>query len=180
RDPRRRDHLRSLPAYRWRVVLSSALDLRGGLPQREARLLVARRVGQHAADDRWDLPLGLHRRAGGGVNLVLDLRPPEGRHYRSWDERLATVARLAQPDAVHALCEQAHAIGVRAVMAVMNPAIREALIEFQRWRDVPIWAVVPNMQAFIRDLTDLGMIGAARARFLRLAPAEMVRQGLRA
>jgi len=114
------------------------------------------------------------------VNLVLDLRPPEGRHYRSWDERLATVARLAQPDAVHALCEQAHAIGVRAVMAVMNPAIREALIEFQRWRDVPIWAVVPNMQAFIRDLTDLGMVGAARSRFLRLSPAEMLRQGLRA
>ena len=114
------------------------------------------------------------------MNLVLDLRPPEGRHYRSWDQRLATVARLAQPDAVHALCEQAHAIGLQAILAVVNPAIREALIEFQRWRDVPVWAVVPNMQAFIRDLTDLGMVGAARARFLRLSPAEMVRQGMRA
>lgn len=114
------------------------------------------------------------------MKLVLDLRPPEGRHYRSWEERLATVARFAQPDAVHALCEQAHAIGVDAILAVVNPAIREALVEFQRWRDVPVWAVVPNMQAFIRDLTDLGMVGAARARFFRLSPAEMIRQGLRA
>ena len=34
------------------------------------------------------------------------------------------------------------------------------------------------MFAFIRDLTDLGMVGAARARFTRLGPAAMVRTGL--
>src|SRR5216110_398654 len=34
------------------------------------------------------------------------------------------------------------------------------------------------MFAFIRDLTDLGMVGAARARFTRLSPAAMVRTGL--
>jgi hypothetical protein len=112
------------------------------------------------------------------VTLVFDLKPAEARHYRSWDERLATVARLARPDAVHALCEEAHAVGARAVLAVVDPTIREALTAFQRWRDVPVWAVVPNMQAFIRDLTDLGMVGAARARFMRLRPADMVRLGL--
>ncbi len=112
------------------------------------------------------------------MTLVFDLKPPEARHYRSWGERLATVARLSRPDAVHALCEEAHAVGARAVLAVVDPTIREALGAFQRWRDVPVWAVVPNMQAFIRDLTDLGMVGAARARFLRLRPADMVRLGL--
>jgi hypothetical protein len=112
--------------------------------------------------------------------LVLELKPPEARHYRSWRERLHAVARFSQPDEVHALCEKAHAVGASAVLAVVDPTIREALTAFQQWRDVPVWAVVPNMQAFIRDLTDLGMVGAARARFFKLRPADMVRVGLRA
>ncbi len=63
-------------------------------------------------------------------------------------------------------------------MAVVDDPIREALTQFQRWRDVPLWAVVPNMFAFIRDLTDLGMVGAARSRFFRLRPGDMIRQAL--
>jgi len=110
--------------------------------------------------------------------LVLELRLAESRHYASWTDRLETVARQSRPDEVHALCEEAYALGARAVMAVVDPPIREALLAFQRWRDVPVWAVVPNMFAFIRDLTDLGMVGAARARFTRLRPADMVRAGL--
>ena len=113
-----------------------------------------------------------------GGQLVLELRPAESRHYASWSERVATVARFSRPDEVHALCEEAYALGARAVLAVVDAPIREALLAFQRWRDVPVWAVVPNMFAFIRDLTDLGMVGAARARFTRLGPAAMVRIGL--
>ena len=111
-------------------------------------------------------------------DLVFELRPPEGRHYLSWAERLDAVARFSRADAVHAVCEEAYAIGARAILAVFDPTIREALTTFQRWRDVPVWAVVPNMQAFIRDLTDLGMVGAAKSRFLRLKPADMIRLGL--
>ena len=112
-------------------------------------------------------------------HLLLELRPPESQHYASWGERLETVARFNQPDEIHALCEKAYALGARAILAVFNDAIREALLAFQRWRDVSVWAVVPNMFAFIRDLTDLGLVGAARTRFLRLTPPEMVRTGLR-
>jgi len=110
--------------------------------------------------------------------LVLELRPPESRHYASWSARLGAVARFGRPDEVHALCEKAWDIGARSVLAVVDDPIREALVAFQRWRDAAVWAVVPNMFAFIRDLTDLGLIGAARARFLRLTAAAMVRTGL--
>jgi hypothetical protein len=112
------------------------------------------------------------------VNLVLDLRPPESRLYGSWEERLAAVARFSRPDEVHAVCEKAYALGARAVLAVLDDPIREALTSFQRWRDMALWAVVPNMFAFIRDFTDLGMVGAARVRFMRLGPAAMIRTGL--
>ena len=112
------------------------------------------------------------------MNLVLELRPPESRLYGSWEERLATVSRFSRPDEIHAVCEKAHALGARAVLAVLDDPIREALLSFQRWRDMALWAVVPNMFAFIRDLTDLGMVGAARARFTRLRPGAMIRTGL--
>jgi len=112
------------------------------------------------------------------VNLVLDLRPPESRLYGSWEERLAAVVRFSRPDEVHAVCEKAYALGARAVLAVLDDPIREALASFQRWRDMALWAVVPNMFAFIRDFTDLGMVGAARVRFMRLGPAAMIRTGL--
>jgi hypothetical protein len=109
--------------------------------------------------------------------LALELRPAESRHYASWEDRLASVARHARPDELHALLEQAHAIGARAVLAVFDDPIREALLAFQRWRDVACWAVLPNMFSFIRDLTDLGMLGAAAARFRRLGPLDMFRVG---
>ncbi len=112
--------------------------------------------------------------------LALELRPPESRHYRSWEERLRTLARYGRPDELHALLEKAHAVGARAVLAVLDDAARDALLAFQRWRDVPVWAVVPNMFSFIRDLTDLGMLGAAAARFRRLGAGDRIRTGLEA
>lgn len=112
------------------------------------------------------------------MKLVLELRPPESRLYGSWTERLDTVVRYSRPDEVHALCEKAWTLGARTVIAVLDDTIREALVAFQRWRDVTVWAVIPNMFAFIRDLTDLGMVGAARARFMRLGPGGMIRTGL--
>ena len=112
------------------------------------------------------------------TRLVLELRPPESRHYDSWDERIATVSRYSRVDEVHALLEKAWDLGARTVLAVFDDTIREALTTFQRWRDVAVWAVVPNMFQFIRDLTDLGMVGAARTRFTRLTPTAMARVGL--
>lgn len=114
------------------------------------------------------------------MELALDLSPPESKHYRSWNERLRHVARYSQPEEIHVACEMARSVGVTAVMAVLDRRTEAALREFQIWRDLSVWAVVPNMNAFIRDLTDRGMAGAALARFLRLGPGAMAATGLNA
>jgi hypothetical protein len=114
------------------------------------------------------------------MELALDLSPPESKHYRNWNERLQYVARYSQPEEIHVACERARAMGVTAVLAVLDPRTEKALREFQIWRDMAVWAVVPNMNAFIRDLTDRGMVGAALARFLRLRPGAMVETGINA
>lgn len=114
------------------------------------------------------------------MELALDLSPPESKHYRSWNERLRYVARYSQPEEIHVACEMARAVGVTSVMAVLDRRTETALREFQIWRDLSIWAVVPNMYAFIRDLTDRGLVGAALARFLRLRPGAMVATGMNA
>jgi hypothetical protein len=112
------------------------------------------------------------------MELALDLSPPESKHYRSWNERLRYVARYSRPEEIHVACEMARAVGVTSVMAVLDRRTEAALREFQIWRDLSIWAVVPNMYAFIRDLTDRGLVGAALARFLRLRPSAMVATGV--
>ncbi|HUG54429.1 MAG TPA: hypothetical protein VMR21_12555 [Vicinamibacteria bacterium] len=112
--------------------------------------------------------------------LALELSPPESKHYRSWSERLDHVARYSQPDEIHVACEKAHAAGATAVLAVLDARTEQALADFQRWRDLSTWVVVPNMNAFIRDLTDRGPAGAALARFSRLSPGAMLTVGLRA
>jgi len=114
------------------------------------------------------------------MDLALDLSPPESKHYRSWNERLRYVARYSRPEEIHVACEMARAVGVTSVMAVLDRRTEAALREFQIWRDLSIWAVVPNMYAFIRDLTDHGLAGAALARFLRLRPSAMVATGMNA
>jgi hypothetical protein len=114
------------------------------------------------------------------MELALDLSPPESKHYRSWDERLRYVARYSRPEEIHVACEMARAVGVTSVLTVLDHRTEAALREFQIWRDLSVWAVVPNMYAFIRDLTDRGMVGAAFARFLRLRPAAMVATGVNA
>jgi hypothetical protein len=114
------------------------------------------------------------------MELALDLSPPESKHYRSWDERLRHVARYSRPEEIHVACEMARSVGVTSVLAVLDHRTEAALREFQIWRDLSVWAVVPNMYAFIRDLTDRGMVGAAVSRFLRLRPGAMVETGLNA
>jgi len=114
------------------------------------------------------------------MELALDLGSPESKHYRSWNERLRYVARYSRPEEIHVACEMARSVGVTSVMAVLDRRSEVALREFQVWRDISIWAVVPNMYAFIRDLTDRGMVGAALARFLRLQPKAMVATGVNA
>jgi hypothetical protein len=114
------------------------------------------------------------------MELALDLSPPESKHYRTWSERLSSVARYSQPDEIHAACEMARARGASAVLAVLDPRAETALRALQTWRDLSLWVVVPNMYAFIRDLTDRGLVGAALSRFRRLGPGAMVATGLAA
>ncbi len=109
--------------------------------------------------------------------LALELSPPESKHYRSWSERLQFVARYSQPDEIHVALEKARSGGMAAALAVLDGRTDRALADFQRWRDLETWIVVPNMYAFIRDLTDLGLVGATWSRFLRLPPGGMIATG---
>jgi hypothetical protein len=107
------------------------------------------------------------------MELAIELSPPESKHYRSWSDRLDSVSRYDDPDEIHSACERARAAGATAVLAVLDRRAERALQDLQSWREMAVWAVVPNMNAFIRDLTDRGLAGAAIARFLRLTPAAM-------
>ena len=67
--------------------------------------------------------------------------------------------------------------GTRAVMGVYRPQFLAALAELRQEFDFQVYPVVPNAPAYVRDLADLGMMGAALKRLRRLPPAGWLRLG---
>ncbi len=65
--------------------------------------------------------------------------------------------------------------GADAVMGTYRPELLGALRQLRREFDFEVYPVVPNAPAYVRDLADLGMMGAALKRLRRLPPAGWLR-----
>ena len=65
--------------------------------------------------------------------------------------------------------------GAEAVMGVYRPELLAALAELRREFDFEVYPVVPNAPAYVRDLADLGMMGAAMKRLRHLPLAAWLR-----
>lgn len=66
--------------------------------------------------------------------------------------------------------------GVEGVLLTPSRSSREALSGLTR--QVPVWALVPNVPQFARDSSELGLPGAALKRLRGAAPATFLRLGL--
>ena len=65
--------------------------------------------------------------------------------------------------------------GAAAVMGVYRPELIAALRKLRREFDFDVYPVVPDAPTYVRDLADLGLIGAALKRLRRLAPGGWVK-----
>jgi hypothetical protein len=65
--------------------------------------------------------------------------------------------------------------GAEAVMGAYRPELLAALVELRQEFDFEVYPVVPNAPAYVRDLADLGMMGAALKRLRRLPLAAWLR-----
>lgn len=89
---------------------------------------------------------------------------------RAIQERFAGPAELA-----HALTSALDA-GADGVLAAPSPLVRSALSA--AGRPVPVWALLPNVPAYVRDSSEAGLVGAAIKRVKGASPGTLVRLGI--
>lgn len=66
--------------------------------------------------------------------------------------------------------------GADGVLAAPSPVTRAALSA--AGRPVPVWALLPNVPAYVRDSSEAGLVGAAVKRVRGTSPGTLVRLGL--
>ena len=92
------------------------------------------------------------------------------------DRTLEVAARYQEPEALAVALARAATAGADGVLVSPSAAVRAALAEL---RDrVPVYALLPNVPEYVRDSSDVGLVGAALKRVKRASPATLFRLGI--
>jgi hypothetical protein len=96
---------------------------------------------------------------------------------RSDRERtLDVMRRYREADALAGALRAALEAGAEGVVITPSAAARAALAALGE--AIPAWALVPNVPAYVRDSSDLGLVGTAFKRVRGAPPATLIRLGL--
>ena len=104
----------------------------------------------------------------GGESLLGVSRAPR-------DRMLAITARYSDAETLAVTLSKALAAGAEGVLVSPSQPLRAALAELKQ--TVPIYALLPNVPEYVRDSSDLGLVGAALKRLRRASPATLARLG---
>jgi hypothetical protein len=105
----------------------------------------------------------------GGESLLGVTRAPR-------DRMLAISARYSDAETLAVTLSKALAAGAEGVLVSPSQVLRAALAELRQ--SVPIFAVLPNVPEYVRDSSDLGLVGAALKRVRRASPVTLARLGI--
>ena len=105
----------------------------------------------------------------GGESLLGVSRAPR-------DRMLEIAARFSDAETLAVTLAKALAAGAEGVLVSPSRPLRAALAELKQ--PVPIYALLPNMPEYVRDSSDLGLVGAALKRLKRASPLTLARLGL--
>ncbi|MBI1795848.1 MAG: hypothetical protein HY076_07385 [Candidatus Eisenbacteria bacterium] len=105
----------------------------------------------------------------GGESLLGVSRAPR-------DRMLEIAARYHDAETLAVTLSKALAAGADGVLASPSQPLRAALAELKQ--PVPIYALLPNVPEYVRDSSDLGLVGAALKRVKRASPATLARLGI--
>jgi hypothetical protein len=96
---------------------------------------------------------------------------------RSARERtIETMRRYQSPGPLAEALRAGLAAGAGGVVITPSAVARRALAS--PGPEIPAWALVPNVPAYVRDSSDLGLVGAALKRVKGASPGTLVRLGL--
>jgi hypothetical protein len=105
----------------------------------------------------------------GGESLLGVSRGPR-------DRMLEIAARFSDAETLAVTLAKALAAGAEGVLVSPSQPLRAALAELRQ--PVPIYALLPNVPEYVRDSSDLGLVGTALKRVRRASPLTLARLGL--
>lgn len=105
----------------------------------------------------------------GGESLLGVSRAPR-------DRMLAITARYSDAETLAVTLSKAMSAGAEGVLVSPSQPLRAALAELKQ--PIPIYALLPNVPEYVRDSSDLGLVGAALKRVRRASPMTLARLGL--
>jgi hypothetical protein len=116
------------------------------------------------ASDRFAAP----RLLLGGESLLGVSRAPR-------DRMLEVTTRYQDAETLAVTLSKALAAGAEGVLVSPSPPLAAALAELKQ--PVPIYALLPNVPEYVRDSSDLGLVGAAMKRVKSASPMTLARLG---
>lgn len=114
--------------------------------------------------------------ANGIPRLLLSGESLLGVSRASRDRTLEVAARYHEPESLAVTLSKALGAGADAVLLSPNAQVRAALAELKQ--PLPVIALLPNVPEYVRDSSDVGLVGAAIKRVKRASPATLLRLGL--
>jgi len=108
--------------------------------------------------------------------LLLGLDSLLGASHASRDRTLEIRARFHEPESLAVTLSKALGAGADGVLASPFPLLRLALAELKQ--PVPMYALLPNVPEYVRDSSDLGLMGAAFKRVGRARVSTLLRLGI--
>jgi hypothetical protein len=105
----------------------------------------------------------------GGESLLGVTRAPR-------DRILEITARFSDAQVLAVTISKALSAGAEGMLVSPSQPLRAALAELKQ--TVPIYALLPNVPEYVRDSSDLGLVGAALKRVKRASPLTLARLGL--
>ncbi|MFI5370118.1 MAG: hypothetical protein ACHQ52_01075 [Candidatus Eisenbacteria bacterium] len=92
------------------------------------------------------------------------------------DRTLEVQARFHEPESLAVTLSKALSSGADGVLVSPSQQLRGALRELKQ--PIPIFGLLPNVPEYVRDSSDVGLVGAAIKRVKTASPATLVRLGL--
>ena len=108
--------------------------------------------------------------------LLLSAESLLGVSRGSRDRMLEIAARYSDPETLAVTLAKALAAGAEGVLASPSPQLRAALAELRQ--TIPIYALLPNVPQYVRDSSDLGLVGTALKRLGGSGPLTLARLGI--
>lgn len=105
----------------------------------------------------------------GGESLLGVSRAPR-------DRMLTVTARYHDAETLAVTLSKALRAGAEGVLVSPSQPLKAALAELKE--SVPIYALLPNVPEYVRDSSDLGLVGAAMKRVRRAGPLTLARLGI--